>query len=444
LGRVLFECLALPPDIRLQLAFSGGLDSTALLQALVELRDGAGGERPGVSAVHVNHGLQPAATVWARHCQEVCDRLQVPCRIETITVEHHRGEGPEAAARRARYQALARDLAPGEVLLTAHHRDDQAETVLLQLLRGAGVQGLAAMPAIAPFAAGRLARPLLDFSRAALRTYAVSRGLNWVEDASNRDPRLRRNLIRQQWLPSLAAHWPQAATLLARSARHAAEAAGLLDEIARLDLEACRLSVTGAAAALSVPALRTLSPARLRNLLRYWLRSAGFRAPASRRLEELIAAVNADPQTRHAQVSWPGLEVRRYRDGLYALEPLAEIEPPLDLPWDLSAPIVLPQLGWRLTAEPISGQGLSRARLAERPLRLRLRQGGERCRLPGQRHHCKLKKLLQAEGVAPWLRLRLPLLYAGEDLAAVADLWVCQPYAAFPHEPGLRLVLQRL
>lgn len=446
---MLFERLALPPDVHLKLAFSGGLDSLALLHALACLRAdpadrGARRPRMDLSAVHVDHGLQPASSHWARRCQQVCTDLAVPCRIERIKVTRAPGASLEAAARQARYEALARHIGANDVLLTAHHQDDQAETLLLQLLRGAGVHGLAAMPPITDFGRGRLARPLLEFPRSALRDYALAQRLDWIEDASNHDLRHRRNLIRHALLPQLAQHWPQAAALLARSARHASQAAVLLDEIAHIDLGACRLNGPRATAVLSIPALRTLSPERLGNALRYWLRSEQFQPPASRALAAIVQMLSEEPRTRHARVSWPGVEVRRYQDELHVMPTLGKIDAALDLAWDLAAPIDLPGLGLRLSAQPAIGQGLSRARLDQVPLRLRLRRGGEVCRLPGHSHRQTLKKLLQGHAIAPWLRTRLPLLYAGEELAAVADLWVCEPYAAHGYEPGMRLVVQKI
>jgi len=221
--------LDLTPATPLKIAYSGGLDSHVLLHALSRLRDD--GWR--LSALHVDHGLQPAAGAWARHCEQVCRELALPITIERIEVRGIREHGLEAAARRARYACLARHVGPGEVLLTAHHQDDQAETLLLQLLRGSGVHGLAAMPAIAAFTAGRHARPLLEFPRRALLAYATAAGLKWIEDDSNRDDRLARNFIRNRLTPVIEERWPGAARRLGRSARHAAEAAALLDEIAR-------------------------------------------------------------------------------------------------------------------------------------------------------------------------------------------------------------------
>ena len=200
----------------------------------------------------------------------------------------------------------------------------------------------------------------------------------------------------------------------------------------------------GLAPALSIAALCALPRPRLSNLLRYWLRQQGLPAPSTQHLAELIALIAHDPASQRARLAWPGVEVWRYRDSLCAATPLAAPDQALDVPWDMASPLELPQLGWRLLAEPADGQGLACARLPAASLHVRLRQGGETCRLPGRQHRHKLKKLLQASHIAPWQRTRLPLLYAGDALAAVADLWVCEPYAARADEPGVRLILQKL
>jgi len=440
LEAILFERLALPSTTALKLAFSGGLDSQVLLHALAALRDRRGAAF-ALSAMHIDHGIHADSAAWAQHCRQVCNDYRVGFDTQRVVLASATGDGLEATARRARYAALKQRLAPAEVLLTAHHRDDQAETVLLQLVRGAGVRGLAAIAPITDFGPGRLARPLLDFTRAALQAYATHHGLRWIEDDSNLSLKHRRNVIRHEVLPVLQRHWPQAAELLARSAGHAAEAATLLDALAEDDLKHCSTVI---APALSIAALRALAGARLSNVLRYWLRQRGLPAPSSRHLAELMALMAHEPLSRRARLAWPGAEVWRYRDSLHAAAPLPAPDNALDVPWDMSEPLELPQLGWRLLTEAADGQGLARARLPAAPLRVRLRRGGETCRLPGRQHRHTLKKLLQATHVAPWQRGRLPLLYAGDTLAAVADLWVCEPYAARADEPGVRLILQKL
>jgi tRNA(Ile)-lysidine synthase len=436
LSAVLFDELRLPPGAHFKVAYSGGLDSHVLLHALSILR---AEHHFSLSAIHIDHNLQSASAEWGRHCAAVCTKLDIQYEVKRVRVAGVADEGLEAAARRARYVALAAALEPDDILLTAHHCDDQAETVLLQLLRGTGVAGLAAMPMQTVFGPGQIVRPLLGFSRVALHAYAQEHQLAWIEDPSNRESHLRRSFLRAEILPRLARHWPAYASMLARTARHAAEAMRLLDEVAETDLAACRHAVAYSSQALSISALLAFSMARQRNLLRYWLRRQGFLAPAAAQLEEVLAQVQTASRSQQARVCWPGTEVWRYRDLLVAMPAQHAPDPALDVVWDLRAPLDLPGIG-RLRVVPIRGQGLSRARLNGRSLHVRMRSGGETLMLPGRGHHHALKKLLQAEGVPPWLRACLPLLYADHELAAVADRWVCAPYLAGDGEEGLKIV----
>jgi len=440
LSAVLFDELRLPSAVHLKVAYSGGLDSHVLLHALAVLR---ADHRFSLSAIHIDHDLQPASAEWGRHCARICADLDVHYVVKRVRVSGVADEGMEAAARRARYVALAAALQPDDVLLTAHHGDDQAETVLLQLLRGTGIAGLAAMPRRNVFGPGQIARPLLDFSRAALHAYAQEHRLAWIEDPTNRESHLRRSFLRTEILPRLARHWPAHARLLARTAGHAAEAKELLDEVAVTDLAACRHAATHCPQALSINALAALSTARQRNLLRYWLRQQGFLAPAASQLEEVLAQVQTTPRSQQARVCWPDTEVWRYRDLLVAMPAQHSPDPAQDVVWDPRAPLDLPGIG-RLRAVPIRGQGLSCARLHGRSLHIRMRTGGETLLLPGRGHHHVLKKLLQAEAVPPWLRACLPLFYVDHELAAVADRWVCAPFLAGDGEEGLKIVWEPL
>ena len=426
--------LGVRPDTTLKIAFSGGLDSCVLLHALSRLR-----APPALTlhALHVDHGLNVHSDEWARHVQQTCERLKIPCTVERVQVARVREHGVEDAARRARYACLARHVKKGEVLLTAHQADDQAETVMLQLLRGTGVQGLAAMPEIMPFHAGRLVRPLLGFTREQLAAYAGREHLQWIDDSSNEDLRLSRNYLRHRVFPLLEAYWPGASRRIARSARMAAQAVELLDDLALSDWNTCR----HAPDALSVSALRRLSLPRQRNLVRYWLRRQGFLAPSAMHLDQVLAQVVKEPRTRQAVIRWPGAEVHRYRDALMAFKPRAEPDSGLRIRWNPQDALEIPGVGI-LSMEPARGDGLSRERIGQSPLTVGLRQGGETCRLPGRAHHHKLKKLLQEAGVPPWERKRLPLVYVNDEIAAIGDRWVCEPYAARADEAAWKLRLE--
>lgn len=427
--------LGLPLSTSFVVAYSGGCDSHALLHALHALHP------PRLRALHIDHGLQVASAAWAAHCLRTCQSLEVACHIERIDVQRTGEESVEAAARRLRYRSLAALIGPDEVLLTAHHQDDQAETVLLQLLRGAGVHGLAAMPAMQPFGGARHARPLLGFARAALRDYARAEQLRWIDDTSNADEHMSRNFVRAQVVPLLRQRWPAAGRTLARAAANNAEAAALLDEVGAADLAH---SVTADGERLTLSALRGLAMPRRRNAVRYWIRQRGFHAPAAHHLDQILALVERPPATGQACIDWPEAEVHLYRDELSIRARLALPDNGMELAWTPPQSLEIPKTGWRLRAMPQIGAGLSQAKLAGLALTVRLRRGGETCQLPGHAHRQKLKKLLQEAGVPPWERERLPLIYAGGELAAVGDRWVCAPFAAQAHEPSWQIVLDAI
>jgi len=437
LAALLFDEWRLPAHARLKVAYSGGLDSHVLLHALATLRT----TRPfRLTAVHIDHGLQAVSAGWSEHCQRICQALDVACVTRRVTVSGIAEEGVEAAARRARYAAFAELLEPGDCLLTAQQCDDQAETVLLQLMRGAGVAGLAAMPARSRLGNGELLRPLLGFGRSALHAYAVKHQVHWIDDPSNTDLNLRRNFLRREILPRLAHHWPEAASMLARSARHAAEAQVLLDEMACSDLDRCASTDAAYPAGLSVAAVSELSAPRRRNVLRKWLKDHGYRPPSELLLNMLMEQIRHSSRSGQACLRWPGIEVWRYRNLLVAMPARPVTDGELDVAWDLRSVLELPAIG-QLRVESAKGRGFVPARFGG-VLHVRLRQGGERCLLPGRKHHHSLKKLLQAAGAPPWERSRLPLFYDGNHLVAVADRWICAPYAAGPEETGMTIVWQ--
>lgn len=388
-------------------------------------------------AVHIEHGLHPDAHAWAQHCQAMSAALSVELVVEHVQVADLDQRGVEEAARRARYQALDRHIGSRDVLLTAHQQDDQAETVLLQLLRGAGVQGLAAMPAITAFGAGRHARPLLSFSRASIVNYARENDLRWIEDPSNAHVGLTRNRLRREIIPRLLPHWPALHSSLARAARHQAEAMMVLNEVALADLGSCRRGENS----LHIPNVRRLSMGRQRNLLRFWIRCAELRAPSTAVLDRVLSLVRENPKTRRGIVAWSEGEVRRYRDSLIIGKHVSAAAA-FSLTWRPPAPLVLPGQARRLTAVAATGEGLSRSRTAGTHITVRSRRGGEVCQLAGRAHHTQLKKLLQASGIPPWERGRIPLVYVDDEIAAIGDRWICEPFRAQAGEPAWRIRLE--
>jgi tRNA(Ile)-lysidine synthase len=413
-------------------AFSGGLDSTVLLHALTRLA--AESPRFAVRAIHVDHGLHPESARWREHCEHEARALGVDLVAARVHVDVSAGAGLEAAARDARYGALRGGLGEAEILLTAHHADDQLETILLALMRGAGVRGLSAMPALQRFGRGWLVRPLLEYTRSELEHWARAERLSWLDDPSNDDRNLDRNYLRHTVLADLRQRWPAAARSATRSAAHAAEAAALLDDLAALDLQAL---IVGPC--LSVEGLRQLASARRRNVLRHWLRARGAQPPSARKL----AAIEHDMLGARADslpcFEWEGARLRRHRGLLYcdSSRPLALAN--VSIPWDGREALPLPGDLGRLRLVRDAGGGLAESALSG-GVEVRFRAGGESLRPAGDPHHRPLKKLLQRHGVLPWWRNCLPLLYTGERLLAVGDLWIAEEFSARAGEPGVALL----
>lgn len=390
-------------------AFSGGLDSTVLLHLLAEYaRNHAS---PPLRAIHIHHGLQAAADAWPTHCQAICDNFDV--ELQVIHVQVSPGASLEQAAREARYAAFRQVLGPGDILFTGQHRDDQAETLLFRLLRGAGLRGLAAMPGQRALGQGSLVRPLLACSRQHLHDYAQAQGLTWIEDPSNVDTQFARNYLRGEVMPQLQQRWPQASQNFARAAEHLGEALGLLDELAQEDLA---LAGKGAPLAwpgldsLDLAALLALSPARQRNALQYWL-SQRTRLPDTRHWAGWADLRDAGADARPVWRLADGRLVRSH-GRIWWLSGDWLQQPAGSLAWpDPDGLLRLP------------GNGCVRLVGAAVPsgLRIAYRQGGEMLEVPG-RGRRDLKRLLNEQQVPHFLRSRLPLLYHGECLLAVANL----------------------
>ena len=407
-----------PNAPRLWVALSGGLDSTVLLHLLVAARE----LRPlDLAAIHVDHGLSPTAGDWADHCQRLCDQLAVPLTLRHLALQRQRGESLEALARAGRYAALSAIAGPGDLVLTAQHQDDQAETLLLALLRGSGVKGLAAMPRRARLGEAWLLRPLLGYRRAELLAYARAQGLTWIEDPSNGDLDFDRNYLRARILPLLAERWPACAASLSRSAAHCAEAQDLIAGLAAREIALIEGSRAGT---LSLAALAARAPALQAAVLRHWLADLGLPTPDSRHLGRIRAELMRARPDRTPLVAWPGCETRRYRDDLYAMAPLPPVPGAGVLEWlggELTLPAglgclrLLDRLGARLDPTACWPAGLE----------VRFGARGLVCRPGDQPHQRRLKHLFQEAAIPPWLRPYVPCLFDGAQLVAVGDLWRC-------------------
>jgi len=436
--------LALDGPASLCVALSGGLDSTVLFVALAQLcRDVPCACT--LRAIHVDHGLHADSAAWSDACAALARTWAVPCDRVAVTVGAAAGESPEAAARTARYAAMQARLQPGEVLLTAHHADDQLETILLQWLRGGGLRAVAGMDRLARFGdAAWLARPLLDFTRDDLRAWAASQALQWLEDPSNADRRFDRNYLRLEVLPKLAGRWPAASRTAGRVAAFARDALALEQEVALEDLARLLRGRT-----LEFAALVQLTDARQRAAVRAWLAGLGLPRPAMETLAALLRDFRAARADRIPEASWPGAVVRRYRGRLHAdpRTPSGATGADRDIASRIEGPLRATGSarhewagGSSLEFVASSGDGLSRERLPAR-LTVRRRQGGESFRPAGGAHRRELRTWLQEHGVLPWRREDLPLLFdAAERLVAVADLACAEDFVARPGEPSWRIV----
>ncbi|MCZ6912567.1 MAG: tRNA lysidine(34) synthetase TilS [Proteobacteria bacterium] len=435
LRQVLAGHLSDPRHSKYCVAFSGGLDSSVLLALMNSIL----AEWPDATlrAIHVNHGLYADADRWQSAAQDFARKLNVEFSVIQISVAGDAPGGAEAAARDARYRALTDAMAVGEVLVCAHHMDDQLETFLLQLMRGAGPAGLAAMPVVRDLGPGLLLRPLLSVSRDELSDWARRNAVAWSEDSSNQNQQFSRNYLRHRILPLLRERWPSAAGSAARSAIYCAEAESVLQELAEHDLGDPLAETAYLASVLSTEKLDGLSIGRVRNLLRYWIRSQGYPVPGHGRLGEIIDSVVPAKADAEPVVRWSDTELRRYRDRLYLMPSLAEA-PDQVLDWDTNKPLALPGLLGHLElaqADSGSADGVLANRLLERHFTVRFRVGGEYFRPAGGRRR-PLKKWLQEKGIPPWMRSRLPLVYCADRLAWVPAIGCAEELLARAGEDG--------
>jgi tRNA(Ile)-lysidine synthase len=418
----------LPAHRTILVGLSGGVDSVVLLHLLHLL---AARYSWQLSALHVHHGISRNADAWAKFCAHLCDRLQIPLRVEHVDIRPLRSHGIEAAARKLRLAALYRQ--PCDYIALAHHADDQGETLLLQLLRGAGVRGASAMPMLSRRAGSPdLLRPLLHCSRQEILDYAAAHGLQWIEDESNSNDRYPRNYLRHRVMPLLDRHFPAYRDTLGRSAQHFAEANDLLDELASQD---AGQAIDGNAMELEV--LRVLSPARARNLLRYFLHVQGATMPQSAHLEEMLRQLCDAREDAAVNVRCGDHQVRRYRDKVYLLPVATKFDRDFVLPWRGETVLDWPPLATRLHFSYATGKGISMQKLQHGPLTLRLRKGSETLRPHPAAANRTLKNLLQQYHIPPWQRERLPLLFCGDEFVCVVGLSIDSEYQAQQNEVGV-------
>ena len=402
-------------------AYSGGCDSHVLLHSLVSLRSEINAE---IKAIHINHGLSPLANEWEEHCCNVCNDLNVSYTSVQVDARQ-KNSSPEEAARQARYAEWKKLIKNDEVIVLAHHQDDQAETVLLQLLRGSGVKGLAAMPTQQTFSQGLLCRPMLDFLREEIHAYAVEKNLNWIDDPSNFDTDFDRNFLRHDIVPLLETRWPSLKKTLSRTAIHTAEADQLLTELAAQDWLNIKNNEQ-----IQISALLELDEKRQRNVVRYWLTTiCKVTLPDTVHLNRILNEVLTAAEDAKPEVIWRGGDVRRFQGLLYAQKILFQPDNTSPIIWpDIKTPLLYD--GLKLSARSAVSIGLSQEKLKNSEITLKFRQGGESCRPVGRGQTHQLKKLFQEWQVPPWLRASVPLIYVDGELAEVVGYCRCESYAA--------------
>ena len=432
--RVSAEMLPLlPAQSSILIGLSGGVDSVVLLHLLHNLSAQFNWQ---LSALHVHHGISANADAWRDFCVELCARLKIPLLIKDVDIAPLREMGIEAAARKLRYEAFAGQQC--DFVALAQHTDDQAETLLLQLLRGAGIRGASAMPQmIHRSGTASLVRPLLHYSRTELLAYADENDLQWIEDESNQDDRYPRNYLRHRVLPLLDEKFPAYRNTLSRSAAHFAEASILLDELAEHDAKHAIVGET-----LSVLVLRELSVVRAKNLFRYFLHHLGHRMPQAIQLDEMLAQLCGAREDAEVCIVNGDLEIRRYQDRVYALHALADFDRDLVLPWNGEEKLEWPALNTILCFKYMQGLGVSIEKLKSFPVTLRLRQGGETMRLGQNASNRTLKNLMQEQRIPPWRRDRMPLLFCGDELVCVPGVGVVAAYRAKADEAAVQLELR--
>ena len=409
--------------------FSGGLDSTVLLALLCDIIPAK-----RLCAVHINHGLSDHADKWQSHTEDFCQSLGVQLHCETVSVKGA-GEGLEAAAREARYQVFSRLLQTDGLLLLGHHADDQVETVLYRLLRGSGSKGLSGIPVSRTLASGRLIRPLLQWQKTQLQSFAEQHNLTWVEDETNLQNIFDRNYLRNQVVPEIAGRWPDYVQRIGHSAQLSKDNEDLAEAVAADDLQTLDVRIERGGWSLCLDAFAALSAVRQRNALRHWPGLYQLPLPGHKIINEIIDSVVQARKDAAPKLLSQGIRWGRFRSRLYLLTAVTDCGAVNnDLHWHTENPLFMPD-GSRLSGKKMLGQGLVLA--AGQSVTVRTRRGGERCQPAGRQHSNSLKKLLQEFNLEPWWRDRVPLLYMDEQLVAVGDLWVCEGYQAAPNQQGI-------
>lgn len=427
----------------LYVGYSGGLDSHVLVHVMVELVG-----KKKITVVHVNHQLSANSDIWQEHCEDICLELGVDIICKTVSIKN-RGTGIEDAAREARYGIFEKLLKKNDLLILAHHADDQIETMLFRLFRGSGIKGMSGMPISRLLGNGELFRPLLPFFRRDLESYALANQINWIEDDSNLDVAFDRNFIRHKLIPTINERWPNSSFQLNRSANIFAESDFLINILAQKDFAIVTEVSERVGWSISIGKLNGFEIIRQKNILRYWFNLHNLTLPSYAVLDNALDQMIGSKADAEPIVSWGDLQLRRFNKKLYLL-PFKSDDPnysfkkkkglelleKYSIKWDGSSQLILPDSSSLCVKRKIKG-GLRMD--FKKNLEIRFRSGGERCKPKGRSGSNTLKKLFQEYSLEPWLRNNIPLIYIDNHLAAVGDLWVCDEFCAEPDELGIQL-----
>lgn len=419
--------------LKLCVGFSGGLDSTVLLKTLSTLRTK---HTFSLRAIHVNHQLQPDAPAWSNFCRTFCENENIDFQNINVDVVQTKELGPEAAARKARYTAIKNTIQENEIFLTAHHLDDQIETLFLQLLRGAGIDGASAIKPVTQHDNYYLLRPLLAYDRCHLSNYAESNKLSWVEDPSNSEKHYNRNYLRHDVLPLIEKRWPAYRKVLQRFVEHSQSTVELLEGYSKQDFDIC-YSVEDFT--LSIEKLNSFSIEKQSLILRHWIKQQNFLMPGEAQLAQIHKAIVAVPDA-NPLVKWAGAELRRYQNKLYLLPQNHSSIDLSEVTWDLKQPRILRGIG-KLISHTVVGYGI-KPHLVEADITISFRKGGEKCRPVGRQGSHSLKKLFQEYAIPPWRRRQIPLLKINDAIIAVPGYFYCEPFAALKEEEGIAINLE--
>jgi len=399
-----------PKNTEYLLAFSGGLDSSVLLHALAKYQRKSGLK---ISAIHVNHQLQDEASDWAKFCKQQCNILGLVCNIDIVTLEKNTGDSVEALARQARYAVFAKYIKPTTCLLTAHHSDDQCETFLLQLFRGAGPKGLSAMALQKNFKQGQHARPLLSLSREQLEAYAQENAVEYIQDPSNLINSFDRNFLRNDIIPQIKARYPNVQNRVGRSVEHIANEHFVLDDLLSEKLQALLIENT-----LNLTKWHSLTGNIQALLIRKWISDSSMQLPSTKILNDVLLQLKYAHGESKTKITWADVEIRVYSQRAFLLPKISD-----DTYKNQEGSVIKDSEEYHLPAN--SGSLVFKSNSNDQvQLTLQFRRGGEKLRLPKHKHHISLKQLCQKNRVLPWMRSRIPLLFDGEELVAIADLWL--------------------